>query len=53
LKDDGKLPAESDQATLLSENGYGLEPAAGRKTIMQVVDLEMHLYSWTFEPEPA
>jgi alkylated DNA nucleotide flippase Atl1 len=53
VKDDGKLPAESDQATLLSENGYGLEPAAGRKTIMQVIDLETHLYSWSFEPEPA
>lgn len=53
INDDGRFPAECDQAAQLAQNGYTLENAAGRKTILQIVDLETHLYSWSYEAEPA
>lgn len=53
VNDDNRLPAECNQAALLTQNGYPLENVAGRKTIMQIVALETHLYAWTLEPEPA
>ncbi|MDZ4688982.1 MAG: hypothetical protein SH850_28230, partial [Planctomycetaceae bacterium] len=53
VNDDNRLPAECNQAALLTQNGYPLETVAGRKTIMQIVDLQTHLYAWTLEPEPA
>ena len=53
VNDDNRLPAECDQASLLSQNGYSLETVTGRKTILQIIDFETHVYSWTLEPEPA
>ncbi len=46
VQDDGRLNADSDQAQQLKANGYQLAAASGRKTIVEIVALETHIFSW-------
>ena len=51
IKDDGLLESGCEQARKLAENGYEVEPAGDKVT---VISLQTHLMVWLEpEPEPA
>lgn len=53
VQDEGRLTAESEHAGILTERGYELQPSTGRKTLVEIVNFETHVYAWTHLPEVA
>lgn len=53
VQEDGRLVANSEHATALATNGFELNPVTGRKTIVEIIDFETHVYSWTQPPLEA
>lgn len=52
VQDEGRLTADSEHAEILSEKGYELQPSTGRKTLVEIVDFETHVFAWTLPAEP-
>lgn len=47
VQPEGRLTADTDHATQLASNGFELQPITGRKSQLQIVGFETHVYSWT------
>lgn len=56
VQDDGRLTADSELAGALQTAGYELQAVTGRKTQVEIVDFQTHVFCWTQildEVEPA
>lgn len=47
VQEDGRLEAESDHAGALASNGYTVTPVTGRKAVVEIVDFQTHIFSFT------
>ncbi len=50
VQEDGRLTANTEHASALSTNGFELNPVNGRKTMVEIVSFETHVFSWTQPP---